>query len=365
MSNAYRVISADSHVNEPPGLYVDRVPSKYRDRVPHVEHRPEGYVWIVEGASDPLNVSLTTQAGFPFDQLRAACHWDEVRKGGWDPAERLKLQDQDAVSAEILYPTPRLSMGVARSNHEPEFHLVMMRAYNDWLSEFCSIAPQRLIGIAHMPTSGIDHVLAEFDRTCKLPGIGGVALLAFPNGGLDIAPEDDRFWARCQELDWPVNIHVGFAAHQVGALKSKLPGDVRFYDAPTRIMQFMFSDVFVRFPRLKVGFIEVDIGWVPYLKEQLDDRYMRIHHISRLTLPRKPSEYMDDNIFYTYINDPYGIANRHRVGIRNILWSSDFPHIGADWPDSRKSIDRDFVGVPSAERDAIVAGNAMSLYHLK
>jgi len=30
----YPIIDSDSHVNEPPELWIDRVPSKWRDRAP-------------------------------------------------------------------------------------------------------------------------------------------------------------------------------------------------------------------------------------------------------------------------------------------------------------------------------------------
>jgi uncharacterized protein len=53
---------------------------------------------------------------------------------------------------------------------------------------------------------------------------------------------------------------------------------------------------------------------------------------------------------------------RTRVGVGNIMWSSDYPHISADWPNSWRTIEAAFSGVPRAERDAILAGNAVALY---
>jgi predicted TIM-barrel fold metal-dependent hydrolase len=56
------------------------------------------------------------------------------------------------------------------------------------------------------------------------------------------------------------------------------------------------------------------------------------------------------------------VRNRHEVGVENMLWSRDYPHISADWPNSWRSIHATFSGVPSDERAQILAGNAARLY---
>jgi len=58
----------------------------------------------------------------------------------------------------------------------------------------------------------------------------------------------------------------------------------------------------------------------------------------------------------TYITDHYGIRNRHDIGVERILWSSDYPHVGADWPNSWRTIGADFSGIERAERDLILSG---------
>ncbi|HEX2172506.1 MAG TPA: amidohydrolase family protein [Dehalococcoidia bacterium] len=364
MGRAYTLISADSHINEPPHLYVDRVPAKYRDRAPRMERLPQGDAWIIEGAKDPINFGMNAVAGLPYEKTSAWVRWEDIRPGGYDPAARLIEQDQDRVDAEIMYPTPRISGGVFYNRSDPELHNCLIRAYNDWLAEYCSYAPDRLIGIAEIPSVGIDSAVAELERAAKLPGMRGVVLAAYPNGGYDVTEEDDRFWAICQELGWPVSLHVGFTTEAPGAHTTKLPGDVRFYDVPTRIMQLIFAEVFERFPRLAVELVEVDCGWIPYFREQLDDRYKRIHHYANLHLPKLPSEYFNSNFYYTYITDHYGVKNRHEIGVDKIMWSSDYPHIGADWPNSWDTIERDFAGVPEEEKHLILAGNAARLYGL-
>jgi predicted TIM-barrel fold metal-dependent hydrolase len=106
---------------------------------------------------------------------------------------------------------------------------------------------------------------------------------------------------------------------------------------------------------------ETDCGWVPYLKEQADDRFQRLGR-GPTTVDRLPSDEIGAHFSFTYITDHYGIRNRHDIGVERILWSSDYPHIGSDWPNSWRTIAADFSGVPPVERDLILAGNARRLY---
>jgi len=53
------------------------------------------------------------------------------------------------------------------------------------------------------------------------------------------------------------------------------------------------------------------------------------------------------------------------VGIENMMWSTDFPHHGNDWPYSRKTVEDLFTGVPAAHRRKIVAENCLRLYKLE
>ena len=57
-----------------------------------------------------------------------------------------------------------------------------------------------------------------------------------------------------------------------------------------------------------------------------------------------------------------GIEQRERIGIERILWSSDYPHISADWPHSWRTIEAAFDGVDADEQALILAGNAQRLY---
>ena len=148
------------------------------------------------------------------------------------------------------------------------------------------------------------------------------------------------------------------------AHRAKLPGYGRFFDAPNRMIEMIFAGVFDRFPELDVVFAEVDFGWVPYVKEQIDNNYQRLDPVSRLRPAAAPERvHRAATSTSAYMTDTFGIHNRHDVGVERILWSNDYPHISADWPHSWRAIQASMsrrARPTSGERSS--SGNAQRLY---
>ena len=369
----YKLISGDSHINEPPDLWADRVPAKFKDQAPRMVSLEQGSAWIMEGAADPINFGLNACGGLGEEHYVPWVKWEDVRQGGYLPGPRLLLQDEGGVDAEVLYPSPRIGNNVFTTREDPEYHLAMIRGYNDWMAELCGHDPERLIGLALMPTIGVDTAVAEMQRIAKLPGMKGVLLGKFPNGSLAITPEDDPFWAAAQDANIPVNIHVGLAtdpppgvrvANHPAPFFGAFTGALRFADVSIRAQDLIYNKVFDRFPKLMIVFAEVDCAWVPYVKEQLDDRYSRQNRADRPEFKLCPSEYFERNLFYTIVADALGVRYRHDTGVDQIMWSSDFPHGTCVWPNAWEIIDSEFQGVPDDEKHKILAGNAARVYNL-
>jgi predicted TIM-barrel fold metal-dependent hydrolase len=359
----YKLISADSHLTEPGDLWTSRVDPAFRDRVPRIEEMPEGAAWIMDGVPDPIAFGFTVCAGKRPEDMRDWLHLSEMPSGGWDPAQRIRELDADNVDAEVLFPNRPWQAVVAQP--DPVLHNVMVRAYNDWLSEYCSHAPERLGGVAAIPNRGVPEAVAEIERVAGMPGFIGLLLSCYPHGDTVISPDDDPVWAAVEASGLPIAIHIGLSnvmPYQLSA--RKLPGTVHFYDAPGRILELIFSGVFERFPGLRFVMTEVDCGWTPYFADQADDNYRR-HEKATLRgneLPRLPSEYMREFFYFTFITDFYGIENRAKIGVDRMMWSNDYPHITSDWPYSWKTINAQFANVPVQEKHAMLAGNALEVY---
>jgi len=356
-----RLISADSHVNEPPDLWVDRVPATLKERAPRIERFEEGDAWVIEGVKDPINFGMNACAGLAPEDMKGWVRYEELRAGGHDPAARLQEMDTDGVDAEVLYPTPRLSQAIF-ANRDVDYHVAMIRAYNDWLADYVVYAPARFGGLIMLPNCGAEAAVAELERNLGRPGIRGGVIGCWPNGTLSLEPEDDKLFARFAEAGLPLNIHVSLSTSMPAAHKAKLPGYGRFYDAPNRMIEMIFAGVFDRLPELQVVFAETDCGWVPYVKEQIDNNYSRLDPVSHFGLHLLPSEYIERHFSYGFMTDTFAVRNREYIGVDRMLWSTDYPHISSDYPNSWRTIQAAFSGVPTAEKDQMLHGNAERLY---
>ncbi len=91
---SYRIISADSHMTEPPDLWTSRLDVKHRDHAPKVIESYEGkkgayFVW--EGLK-PFPVGGIFGSGKKSEELPEHFKkgYEAAPKRVWDPAERLK-----------------------------------------------------------------------------------------------------------------------------------------------------------------------------------------------------------------------------------------------------------------------------------
>src|SRR5260370_16639050 len=142
------VMSADSHVMEPADFWATRLDVKYRDQAPRVvkNDRGAGYVFVAP-VSSPFPVAGGIGTGRSGKELKEHLTkgYEGARPSGWDPAERIKDQDIDGVEAEVLYTT--LGMRLF-SLDDAGLQRACFGAYNDWLAEFCSYNPKRLVANA-------------------------------------------------------------------------------------------------------------------------------------------------------------------------------------------------------------------------
>ena len=211
-----------------------------------------------------------------------------------------------------------------------------------------------------MPTTGVDDAIAEVHAALAL-GHRGVVISAFPNGTLDAQPEDAPFWALVEELGLPVAVHIGSFVpsrpgmkwpdtHELSFLGITGLGEGRRAGAARRVQPHLLRHLRA-VPRLKVVLVESNIGWIPTLLEQLDDMFLRYRWFTGATekMRAMPSELFHRNLWATFMIDTVGMELRYRMNGRHLLWSTDYPHTGCDWPNSRVTIERVFRGLPLDE----------------
>jgi predicted TIM-barrel fold metal-dependent hydrolase len=363
----YKIIDADAHMCEPPNLWVERIDPRFRERAPRVVKNPggkKGAFFVCENLP-PLNIAGAFAAGKTFDRTFLEAGLDNALPGGWDPAERLKDMDLDGVEAAVLYTT--VGFVLFRLEDE-EFQEACFRVYNDWLAEFCSYAPQRLGGLGLIALFDIERGRRELER-CKKMGLRGAMVWACPPEERPYSlPEYDAFWAAVQDLEMPLSLHLATGRRRESDLAGRNPTEfwvnsvVRPHEIQHSLLTLIFAGVLERFPRLKFVSAENDIAWVPHLLERADKYYRRWKQAYGAPLSLKPSEYFRRQCYATFIEDPLGLKTYHLWGADNFMWSTDYPHQAATWPHSQEVLERDFQGIPEADKRKIVRENTAKLY---
>ena len=138
----------------------------------------------------------------------------------------------------------------------------------------------------------------------------------------------------------------------------------------TNAVQMTLQGVSDRFPELKIYFAENQIGWIPLFLQQLDRQYSRNYHwamreLGFQPLGRNPGSYIGEHCYWGFFDDPAGIREIDAIGIDRIMWSTDFPHLECNWPQSKQLINETFGKLTDAQRWQITAGNAIKYFNLR
>ena len=368
-----QLISSDSHVSEPPDLWVERLDIKYRDRAPRVVLNPEGQegAYFVYEGYPPHNLAIGLGAGRTPEELAAFLKtgtYADARPGGWDPAQRLPDMELDGVEAEVLYTTLGFRLFWLK---DAGLQRACFRVYNDWLAAYCSYAPKRLKGLALISLYDPKEGAQELERCANL-GLKGAMIWCSPPADQPYSSEIyDPFWAAAQDLDMPVSLHAITGMERIpweyGAEQRAMRSTVTPHEIEKSFSILILSGVLERFPRLKIVSAENNCGWLPYYLQRMDRGFARFGPSGTVTpwptkLTLKPSEYFRRQMYCTFIDDSFGVASRHWIGVDNVMWSSDYPHTASTWPHSRDIIARDFKEVSEVEKRKIVRENVAQLY---
>ena len=371
----YRIISSDDHIFEPPDLWTSRIDPKYRDRAPHMFRREEDNTdwWICDGLTGSGTGGSGSQAGLRFedpDRLTIEGTFEDVPQGGYIPDEHVKDMDFDGIDVSIIYPTEGL---VLYSVKDGELLNAVFQTYNDWISEFCQAYPRRLKGIAMLNVDDISLAVREMERCAKL-GLIGAMITVYPTEDRAYdSPEYEPLWAAALDLQMPLSLHIGTnrAGQNDGFVNSEETGAAFFTNVDhwvrMSLAHMIFSGVFERYPRLQVGSIEMELGWVPHFLDRLDYNYTQRPKTGKWYTFKEdmmPSDYFRRNVFLGFMEDTLGIRDRHIIGVDNLLWGADYPHAEGTFPYSQQVLEEILADCTEEEKAKLVGDNARRVYHL-
>jgi predicted TIM-barrel fold metal-dependent hydrolase len=367
-----KLMSADDHLIEPPHLWVDRVPVAYRDRCPRVVEVDNGReAWLYEDELTFVMMgSCRALDGFPptGDALTGSARFDEIRPGCYDPDERLKDMDIDGVWGQLCFPNYARFAGHRFFLNVKDLELgdVCLRAYNDYLlDEWCATGRDRLAGAVILPLHDVHAAVAELERVLA-KGAKAIAFSENPTVlGLPSVHTNhwDPLWAVASEAEVPVCMHIGSSSRLVTTSD----------DAPITVLvtlngvnsmlagtDWLMSDVFVRFPNLKIILSEGGAGWVPYLLERAEKTFFDVRLGGGERLARGhpgPRQLFNDHVYVCLVDEHFALRSLGDIPVANLLWEGDYPHGDGLWPDNHKYLEEAMADVPDADAFEIVEGN--------
>jgi predicted TIM-barrel fold metal-dependent hydrolase len=385
-----RVIDADTHVVEPYDLWTSRVSvEKWGDKVPHVVWDEERQldVWL-SGDQFLWLGAVAGQAGYEKHHPDFPPRFSDLKVETWRAEDRLQMMTRHGIHAAVLYPNiAGFGAGnfatVSGSDGELAFELI--EAYNDFLVDYCATDPTRYIPVMGVPFWDLDRTIAEMERSAA-KGHRGIIFSQQPEDFHCPMLADrhwDRVWAAAQDMQLPVNFHIG--SGNLETVQILPPAEGRYANA-TCVPAFQFLNnikaisamivggICHRFPNLQIVSVESGIGWMPFALQNLDWMWKETGMIKQHPeYDLLPSEYFRRQMFgcFWFEHGPTLEAALEYLGDDRVLFETDFPHAAglAPGPASHTLPANEYIAtyladLPEATLRRVLHDNAAALYRI-
>jgi predicted TIM-barrel fold metal-dependent hydrolase len=344
----YTVIDVDTHLTEPPDAWTARMPSHLHDRVPHIERVDGRDTWVAGGErlGAPGFYSMAGWNGVMPASIPDT--FDDIDPAMYDPRARIRFLDEEGIEAQILYPNVGgFGNGYFLRLGDRDLVASCVRAYNDFLTDWTSVAPDRLLAVTALPFWDLELAVVELRRGIE----AGHRAVNFCNQPQDYGqpPLADRhwdpIWAAAQEAELPISFHVGGGS--MGTLLVDNAGlgwmtnfarvsSLIFMDNMRCLADLIFGGVCHRFPRLRFVSVESGVGWIPAALETFDWQWRGGGIVDEHPeYDLLPSEYFRRQIYGCFWFERQTALDAIRTYPDNILFESDYPHPTCQHPGPR------------------------------
>jgi hypothetical protein len=366
-----RIISVDDHIMEPPNVWQDRLPAKFKDVGPRMvrlkiaEMNFVGGVfsyresnegedgtwcdwWLTEDLKYPL-VRLMAAAGYPREEVTVTpITMDDMRKGCWEQTARLEDMDTNHTDVSLSFPTfPRFCGQTFLERKDKELADLCVKAYNDWMfDEWCAGTNGRLVPLPIVQLWDANLAADEVRRNAARGGHAVCFTEIPPFLGLPSVHDKDGYWdpffRACAETESVVCMHIG-SSSRMPSTSADAPAAVgstlTYMNAAMSMTDYLMSGILERFPRSsnsrtpkarsagsptsseRAGGVEGQhrVGWRRRQGEAAPVRVLQGEHLR--VLLRRPARPQ---------------VARERRCRHNITFETDYPHSDSTWPHSLK-----------------------------
>lgn len=378
MKQGFKIADSDIHMTEPSDLWERYLDPQYLEWV--------NFEWNNLGASfrriNKDRLEPTIAALYPIraelNRRRQNPSPDNPRYGKFRygrpelarPESMLEAMDVEGIDIGIVFRTLAAHV-IAANDMDPEYAQALCRAYNDWAAEFCRANPGRLKLCAQVSLHDPKLAVAELRRAVEKLGAIAVCLPSHPINKRPFYSRDyDPLYAACQEYDIPVCLH---GVHQANGdhISWRWPDSLTLAHAAGHGVEmllacgeFLVGGVCLRFPRLRVAFLEGNCTWLIWWLWRLDEEWEKFGECDEpvVQLEMKPSAYFRRQGFISI--DPDETVGHYVVaeGFEdNLVLSTDWPHDDSAYPhalDKFLALER----IPEEAKRKILWENCARLY---
>ena len=172
----------------------------------------------------------------------------------------------------------------------------------------------------------------------------------------------DAVWDEIEESGLPVTHHIGETPPKTPCEhNSVVVGMMINVDSfREQFAKYLFSGILDRHPKLRIGWFEGGIAWVPTALQDAEHLLASYRHMFNHELQHDVRYYWDTHMSASFMVDPLGLQLIDRIGVDKVFWSSDYPHNESTFGYSEKSLASVVEAVGPENAVKIVSGNIKS-----
>lgn len=344
-----RVISVDDHGMEEMHLWENRLKGADKDRAPKL--------W--RGEDDRFHMEVD---GMSYDVPGLDSQMGEGREGMWNREARLADMDAEGIDSSLFFHSRAMSLV---RMEDKAFFTRCMDAYNEWLAEYCALAPNRLVGVGILPTIYDPEASHDYMQKLKALGVKAIEIPSAPKNVPYNSSKMEPLWTAIEESGIPVMFHIGayLEFRGAGATGANLTKNLGPYRPLWSLLAF--SGILERHPGLKVVFCEGGFGWVPWTLQDADRVYQLYESDLKPKLAKLPSYYFRRQCYAAIMQDDVGLKLAGEYGLTdNLLFSVDYPHAESVFGNTRQEIKKIFDVLGPENATKVVGGNAAKLWNI-
>ncbi|HUY64932.1 MAG TPA: amidohydrolase family protein [Acidimicrobiales bacterium] len=373
------VADSDMHVMEPADLWQRYIDPAWAHVAPVglAEIQRDMRVRVKNAVMLRLGRSRPRLGGSPWSDAQDTVFADAEARS-WDAKSQVAAMDMEGIDSTVLFPSRGLFvLAMQSADHigpdgmDAGLSAAIARAYNDWMADFVTDceAPGRVFGAAMLPPHDVAAAVDELARNVERGFKAGFLVPGLVDSRPWHDPVYDPLWREAQRLDVPVCFHGGGTTY--------LKPDFAFsehldklmlwhaFNQPLGIMFvttcFTSGGILERFPELRVGLLEGNCSWAPFMMYRLDEHWEWTGRYEAPELQMKPSEYFLRNCFVSCEADE-AVASHYfeDFGDDNVVFSTDYPHADSKFPHATES----FLSLPfnDSTKKKLLWDNYVKLY---